>query len=262
MNHGMAHEVKQMQTNTETSVSSNAVPDRARVVLIESNTLTVWAIKRTLSSAYDLVCCSTLDAARAELAKSTVASVICGSPVMDDHPEALAEIAQVKGRKVLALVSDIDRDVPATVRVLEKPFDLARLSEILADGKPPPSGQAPPLMETLTDRLHARIRAEVCPVCIHRTADCGCSLQHGLQWSECPAFKWAEQLAELVKGVESDRLGDYLDRIQAIICPACKQSPDGRCKAREQLDCPIDLYLGLVIPIVEEELKRVKLVET
>ena len=251
-----------METHQKTIASTIAASSHARVLLIESNTLTVWAIKRTLADKYDLICFSTLEAARSELASPDVHSVICGSPIMDDHPEALADIAKVAGRQTVALVSDMDRTLPPNVRMLEKPFDLARLVEILGDGQLVTSRQCALPKGSLADRLHARISVEVCPVCVHQTADGGCSLKQGPEWSECPAFKWAEQLAELVDGVESNRLGDYFDRIQAIICPACKQSPDGRCKARENLDCPIDLYPGLAIPIVEEELKRMKLVET
>ncbi len=71
-------------------------------------------------------------------------------------------------------------------------------------------------------------------------------------------FEWAQQLAEAVEGVESNRLADYMDRIQAIICPSCMQRPDGKCQARDHLDCPLDLYMGLVVPIIEDEVKRMK----
>jgi|CXWL01.1.fsa_nt_gi hypothetical protein len=250
-----------MQRNKATSVRTTATHHRTRIVLIESNPLTVWAIKKTLAASYDLVCCSTLEEARAELAMPNVVSVICGSPIVDDHPEALSEIAQIAGRRVLALVSDTDREVPPNVRVLEKPFDLMRLTELLGDAQPTAIMTTLSPKEALADRLRLRIEDEVCPLCIHQTSDGGCSLQHGPERGNCPAFKWAHQLAELVEGVESNRLGDYADQIQAIICPECKQSPDGRCKARERLDCPIDLYLGLLIPIVEEELERAQLMK-
>lgn len=108
-------------------------------------------------------------------------------------------------------------------------------------------------MPTLMERLAKRFEDDICRVCVHRTAGGGCTLT---EHADCPVQRWAEQLAEVVKGVASDRLSEYLDHIQAVICPQCIQDEAGHCKARTHLDCPLDLYLGLVVRILEEELER------
>lgn len=104
---------------------------------------------------------------------------------------------------------------------------------------------------TLTTRLTRRFEDEICPVCAHRTASAGCSLTAR---RECPIFEWSEKLAAVVADIDSDRLGDYMDQVGKIICPDCCQGDDGACAAREHLDCPLDLYFGLVVEILEDEL--------
>ena len=48
-------------------------------------------------------------------------------------------------------------------------------------------------------------------------------------------------MAEVVGGVDSDRLADYMDGVQAITCPNCLQDEKGHCKDRIHLNCPLDL---------------------
>lgn len=239
--------------------------DRPRVLIIEDNPLTFWAMERTLAAAYNVVRCTSLEQAQRELLRSPALCVICGSPIADRHPEDLPRLADAAGRNVVALVSDPDCRFAPNVRILEKPFALNRLIDLLAHDRslaaspvPNPNSAAgadsrgSTNMATLSERLYARFEKEICSRCVHRTADGGCSLTDR---RECPVFEWATQIAELIKGIDSNRLGDYLDRIQAIICPDCMQQPNGQCKSRDHLDCPLDLYLGLVVPIIEEELK-------
>ncbi len=116
-------------------------------------------------------------------------------------------------------------------------------------------------MATLAERLAEEFEERICRVCVHRTADGGCTLT---ERRECPIYQWAEQIAAVVEEVRSDRLAEYADRIQEIICPACFRqrgliaTPETvrDCEERTHLDCPLDLYLGLIVPIVEEELRR------
>lgn len=115
------------------------------------------------------------------------------------------------------------------------------------------------MVRTLADRLARRFEDRICRVCVHRTADGGCTLTDRRQ---CPIFEWAEQLAPIVRDVRSDRLADYIDQIQAIVCPQCVQDVAGHCAEREHLDCPLDLYLGLVVECLEDELKSRPIPET
>lgn len=104
----------------------------------------------------------------------------------------------------------------------------------------------------LADRLARRFEEGICSVCVHRTASGGCTLT---EKRECPVFGWAARLAEIVDGMQSDRLADYMDQIGAVICPECRQDDDGACVDRDHLDCPLDLYLGLVVELLEAELE-------
>lgn len=107
--------------------------------------------------------------------------------------------------------------------------------------------------KSFAERLAQRFEEEICRVCVHRTADGGCTLT---ERRACPVFEWAEQLAGVVGATESDRLADYMQEIQIIICPECAQEEDGTCEDREHLNCPLDLYLGLVVQVLEEELQH------
>ena len=103
----------------------------------------------------------------------------------------------------------------------------------------------------LAKRLADQFEQRICRVCVHETATGGCTLTRN---RECPIFQWAEQLAEVVAGMESDRLADYMDGVQAIICPDCLQDDKGQCEDRTHLNCPLDLYLGIVVEVLEQEL--------
>lgn len=234
-----------MRTDLSTTGRSASGPDGPRIVLIEDNPLTVWAIKRALAPSYEVAAYSTLDDARPDLSQHEPVAVICGSPIADEQPEIVCELAEASSPRVIALVSSPDSIFTKKVTLLEKPFDLLRLDALL--GEPSP--------ESLASRVQGRIEREICPVCVHRKADGGCTLT---ERRECPLFNWVDQLVRAVAGVDSDRLADYMERIQEMICPFCVQDADGHCRPRDNLNCPLDLYAGLVVPIVEDELKREK----
>lgn len=256
---------------TNGSTAGIAAPRRIRprVLLIEENPLTAWVIEKTLAPYYDVVRIAGLAQAQPAIDQGGVDIVICGSPISDDDPAAVRRLARARGPHVIALVSDPDCPLGVDVPILEKPFSLSRLVQVLDALAPRPGVMsAPPARpqgvkarsdvtsngrNQLAERLQARFEREICPRCVHETARGGCTFTDR---RECPVFEWAQQLAALISTMESERLGDYLDRIQAIICPTCMQDPTGICKARNHLDCPLDLYLGLVVPIVEDELRR------
>lgn len=237
---------------------------RPRLILLEENPLTAWAIEQRLGFLYQVIRCPSLEAVEHELGEHSCSFVVCGSPLADEQPEAVLRLAARPGLRVVALVSDVESPLRGKLPALEKPFVLTRLLELLSrseataareivySGQQARNGRRE-IMAPLLDRLYGRFEKEICPKCVHRTADGRCTLT---EQRDCPVFEWARQLSVLCRGVESDRLGDYLNQIQAIICPNCAQQPNGSCKARDHLNCPLDLYLGLVIPIIEEELKR------
>ena len=71
-------------------------------------------------------------------------------------------------------------------------------------------------MSSLVDRLSRRFEEEICRVCVLRTASAECSLDPGQQ---CPIFRWAEELANLVDKVESERMNEYVEELRSVICP-------------------------------------------
>lgn len=247
--------------------------DRPCVVLLEDNPLTSWAIDQALAPQFDLMHCTTLSEAERELASAEDCLIVVGSPIADDHPADVAQLADSAPDRVIALVSDPDNPLLLKLpRVLEKPFDLMQLIDLLksalrakpklqkdvihvnSDNAKNPTSQ-PTGNRPLEIRLRERFEREVCPVCVHKTADSGCTVTNRVDRFECPVFEWADKIAELARDIDSPRLDDYITQIQSIICPDCRQAADGRCKDRDHLDCPVDLYLGLIIPIIEEELK-------
>ncbi len=104
---------------------------------------------------------------------------------------------------------------------------------------------------SLTARLIRRFEDEICRVGAHRPASAGCSLT---ATRESPIFVWSEKLSAVVADIDSDRLGDYMDQVGKIICPDCFQGGDGTYAECEHLDWPLDLYLGLVVEILQDEL--------
>lgn len=108
-------------------------------------------------------------------------------------------------------------------------------------------------MPVVLEKLFNRFDEEICRVCVHRTSRGGCTLTAN---RECPLWAWASDLSSVVEQVDSDRLADYLAEITQVICPQCSQDDSGRCADREHLDCPLDLYLGIVVRVLEEELQQ------
>ncbi len=45
-----------------------------------------------------------------------------------------------------------------------------------------------------------------------------------------------------------------MDQVQAIVCPECHQDEEGHCEDRTHLNRPLDLYLGIVVEVLEQEL--------
>jgi hypothetical protein len=268
----MATKLKHSASITTLQDSDATGSSRPCVVLIEDNPLTSWAIDQALAPSFDLMHCPHIADAEKELAGTNSCFVIFGSPIADERPDEVVRIAKAAPNRVLALVSDPDNPLLTKLNwVLEKPFDLSQLIALLnmalrqnielhkgvihvnsrehESRSNPQSGARP-----LELRLRDRFQREVCPICIHRTSNGGCSITNRVDRFECPVFEWADKIAELVRELSSPRLEDYINQIQSIICPDCKQDPKGRCKDRDRLDCPADLYAGLIIPIIEEEL--------
>lgn len=103
----------------------------ALAVVIEEDPLTCWSIKSCLTPGFDVHEFHSLEEAAALLEREDLRVVVCGAPLVERHPSALGELAEVPGRIVIALVVDSSLPMPANVVVLEKPFALARLTQVI-----------------------------------------------------------------------------------------------------------------------------------
>ncbi len=103
----------------------------ALAVVIEEDPLTCWSVKSCLNPDFDVHEFHSLEEAAALLEREDLRVVVCGTPLVEHDPSALGELAEVPGRIVVALVVDSSLPMPANVVVLEKPFALARLAQII-----------------------------------------------------------------------------------------------------------------------------------
>ena len=98
------------------------------------------------------------------------------------------------------------------------------------------------------------IMERICAACVDRRADGSCGLDPAL---ECEVEKHLPEMLTLVKGVTSDRIGDYVERLRQNVCRVCNEAEgDGSCGIRSRLDCTLDRYLVLVVEAIEDLERR------
>lgn len=105
------------------------------------------------------------------------------------------------------------------------------------------------------DRVEARIRDVVCPVCPFRTRTAACATHDP---EGCAILRNLDQVIDVVRTIRSDRIDDYVERLREVVCAECRnQDSEGRCKVRDRIDCSLDCLFGLVVETVESELSRI-----
>ncbi len=129
----MATTTPQSHSKGPAEQSSARNAERRRVLLIEENPLTAWVIEQKLYPIFDVIRCSTLTEVKSELQRTNIQILICGSPLVDDDPEAVHQLASNASLQVIALVSSPDSSFASPITVLEKPFELNRLTKLLSD---------------------------------------------------------------------------------------------------------------------------------
>jgi len=111
-------------------------------------------------------------------------------------------------------------------------------------------------MKTLSERITDRVKEQICKVCIYETAGGGCGLRADL---DCPILSRVSQIVDVVKDVDEEHIGPYVDKLRTVVCSDCHMENDaGHCSMREHADCALDDYFTLIVQIVEEELERGK----
>lgn len=112
-------------------------------------------------------------------------------------------------------------------------------------------------MSSLHDRIAARLRNEVCTVCVMTLPDGSCGLPPA---EMCPLFSHLDEAIAAVDQVDhgpqagSSRIDPYVQRLREIVCADCVNSRAGKCSHREDLTCALDMYFGMVVEIIEDEL--------
>ena len=94
------------------------------------------------------------------------------------------------------------------------------------------------------------LQQRVCAVCLDQASDGGC----GLRDRTCAMKTHLPALVETVAPLDSRRMDEYFDAVEASICAHCDQrSADGpECALRERGDCALYAYLPLVIDGLQE----------
>jgi hypothetical protein len=115
---------------------------------------------------------------------------------------------------------------------------------------PKPRAETP---EATTDEIGRQfteaIRRKVCAVCLDSRDDFSC----GLTGRRCALDTHLPQLAEVLSGIKSPRLDEYIAAVRGQICSGCvERAADGRCELRASAACALDAYLPLVVDAIEK----------
>jgi hypothetical protein len=110
-------------------------------------------------------------------------------------------------------------------------------------------------MASSRDRIAQQLRERVCSVCYAELREGSCGLPHGVS---CPLFQRLDDVIAAVADTRSDRFDAYVDRVREVVCSTCRMKDDGFCDRREVLDCALDMYLPLVVEIIQNSMARHK----
>jgi|WetSurMetagenome_2_1015567.scaffolds.fasta_scaffold323404_2 hypothetical protein len=94
------------------------------------------------------------------------------------------------------------------------------------------------------------IQQKVCRRCIDGDGKGYCRLDPS---RECELKEYFPLIYDVVNGVSSDHILDYIIPLRVNVCTECShQMPDGQCRFREKVDCALDRYYPLVVEAIEE----------
>ena len=99
-------------------------------IIIEDDPLTLWSLHCLLRATYKIITAPSANQALEMLQEPRLALVICGSPI-EGNAAAIGRIAKDTRAQVVALVSDAECQLPENVIMIEKPFALQRLADVV-----------------------------------------------------------------------------------------------------------------------------------
>ncbi len=98
------------------------------------------------------------------------------------------------------------------------------------------------------------ILERICSVCIDLRDDGSCGIDPKL---ECSVKEHLPEIIGVVQGVNSNLIGDYVERLRQNVCKICESpEPDGTCEVRARTDCALNRYFNLVVEAIEEVEQR------
>jgi hypothetical protein len=103
------------------------------------------------------------------------------------------------------------------------------------------------------ERYWDSIRKAVCEVCLDQGPEGRC----GLRDRTCAIRTFLPTLVKTVAPIESRRMDDYFDAVEASICAQCEfhRGPGAECALRDKGECALYAYLPLVVDALQEALE-------
>lgn len=98
------------------------------------------------------------------------------------------------------------------------------------------------------------IQDKICRKCIDGDGRGNCRLPAA---ESCAIQEFLPQIVQTVRSVDSDSYSVYVSALRSGICAHCPgQDADGVCKKRDDLECALDRYYGLVLAIIDDVKER------
>ena len=94
----------------------------------------------------------------------------------------------------------------------------------------------------------AALQQSVCAVCLDSRDDGSCGLPHG---RVCALKTHLELVIDVVHGIESPRMDEYVATLEVNVCQSCPEQHDGQCQKRDAGECALYTYLPMVVDSVE-----------
>ncbi len=93
------------------------------------------------------------------------------------------------------------------------------------------------------------IQARVCRVCMDQKDDGTC----GLRKRVCAIETHLPGVVQVVAGIDSDRMEDYVAALESQVCGGCaQQDASGSCSLRQEGECALHSYLSLVVDAIQD----------
>ncbi|MBS4029763.1 MAG: hypothetical protein KGZ58_14155 [Ignavibacteriales bacterium] len=102
-------------------------------------------------------------------------------------------------------------------------------------------------MLTMNDYLET-IRTHICSKCINRTSSGVCTPDIE---RDCALIQFLPEIVRIVNSTQSESYDDYVSALRDIVCAQCKESPQGVCSLRDDVECAVDRYYPLVIEAIQ-----------